>query len=224
MTRHSAVCVWMPLVTSITSTIRSMICAPPMIVRMSDAWPGQSTSVTCARGRRAYHGRAAERARADRHRARAHLHLIVRLGPQMLGHLGHERGEAEVERDAALLALRVLVERRRRADGAQRAAEARLARVDVPEDPDVHVERAVRLRAGGLCLRHEGMEMCDSRLQIRWCAFPYSWCAAHDNSEHRLLRARIVILCHKGVVQRVLRARLVVWFRCCGYPTLRLWS
>lgn len=24
-----------------------MICAPPMTVRMSDAWPGQSTSVNC---------------------------------------------------------------------------------------------------------------------------------------------------------------------------------
>mmetsp|Transcript_42690 Transcript_42690/g.71239 ORF Transcript_42690/g.71239 Transcript_42690/m.71239 type:complete len:370 (+) Transcript_42690:70-1179(+) len=44
-TRHSAVCVWMPLVTSTTSIIRSMICAPPMMVRMSDACPGQSTSV-----------------------------------------------------------------------------------------------------------------------------------------------------------------------------------
>ena len=47
MTRHSAVCVWMPLFTSMTSTIMSMICEPPMIVRMSDAWPGQSTSVNC---------------------------------------------------------------------------------------------------------------------------------------------------------------------------------
>jgi hypothetical protein len=72
ITRHSAVCVWMParravsgglrrrrrlrpqraarpapLVTSTTSSIRSMICAPPMMVRMSEAWPGQSTNVTC---------------------------------------------------------------------------------------------------------------------------------------------------------------------------------
>mmetsp|Transcript_2914 Transcript_2914/g.9088 ORF Transcript_2914/g.9088 Transcript_2914/m.9088 type:complete len:234 (-) Transcript_2914:211-912(-) len=42
-TRHSAVCVWMPLFTSITSMQRSMICAPPMTVRISEAWPGQST-------------------------------------------------------------------------------------------------------------------------------------------------------------------------------------
>ena len=47
ITRHSAVCVWMPLFTSITRIIRSMICAPPMIVRMSEAWPGQSTRVIC---------------------------------------------------------------------------------------------------------------------------------------------------------------------------------
>mmetsp|Transcript_8449 Transcript_8449/g.26407 ORF Transcript_8449/g.26407 Transcript_8449/m.26407 type:complete len:373 (+) Transcript_8449:825-1943(+) len=45
ITRHSAVCVCMPLTTSTTNTMRSMICAPPMMVRMSDAWPGQSTSV-----------------------------------------------------------------------------------------------------------------------------------------------------------------------------------
>mmetsp|Transcript_25297 Transcript_25297/g.84794 ORF Transcript_25297/g.84794 Transcript_25297/m.84794 type:complete len:303 (-) Transcript_25297:116-1024(-) len=45
MTRHSAVCVWMPLVRSMTRIIMSMICAPPMTVRMRDAWPGQSTSV-----------------------------------------------------------------------------------------------------------------------------------------------------------------------------------
>mmetsp|Transcript_23189 Transcript_23189/g.78964 ORF Transcript_23189/g.78964 Transcript_23189/m.78964 type:complete len:381 (+) Transcript_23189:820-1962(+) len=46
-TRHSAVCVCMPLFTSITSSIRSMICAPPSTVRMRLAWPGQSTSVNC---------------------------------------------------------------------------------------------------------------------------------------------------------------------------------
>mmetsp|Transcript_25800 Transcript_25800/g.75617 ORF Transcript_25800/g.75617 Transcript_25800/m.75617 type:complete len:247 (+) Transcript_25800:813-1553(+) len=47
MTRHSAVCVWMPLVRSMTRIIMSMICAPPMTVRIRDAWPGQSTSVNC---------------------------------------------------------------------------------------------------------------------------------------------------------------------------------
>mmetsp|Transcript_25800 Transcript_25800/g.86701 ORF Transcript_25800/g.86701 Transcript_25800/m.86701 type:complete len:211 (-) Transcript_25800:288-920(-) len=48
MTRHSAVCVWMPLTASTIRSIMSMICAPPMIVRISEAWPGQSTSVSCS--------------------------------------------------------------------------------------------------------------------------------------------------------------------------------
>mmetsp|Transcript_16263 Transcript_16263/g.65704 ORF Transcript_16263/g.65704 Transcript_16263/m.65704 type:complete len:243 (-) Transcript_16263:311-1039(-) len=48
MTKHSAVCVWMPLTQSTTRTIMSIICAPPMIVRISDACPGQSTSVNCS--------------------------------------------------------------------------------------------------------------------------------------------------------------------------------
>ena len=47
MTKHSAVCVWIPLETSMTSIMRSMICAPPMMVRINEAWPGQSTSVNC---------------------------------------------------------------------------------------------------------------------------------------------------------------------------------
>ena len=38
---------WMPLVTSTTRIIMSMICAPPMIVLMRDACPGQSTRVNC---------------------------------------------------------------------------------------------------------------------------------------------------------------------------------
>mmetsp|Transcript_4868 Transcript_4868/g.11926 ORF Transcript_4868/g.11926 Transcript_4868/m.11926 type:complete len:328 (+) Transcript_4868:172-1155(+) len=48
ITRHSAVCVCRPFVMSTTSTIMSMICTPPMMVRMSEAWPGQSTSVNCS--------------------------------------------------------------------------------------------------------------------------------------------------------------------------------
>jgi hypothetical protein len=36
-----------PLVASTTRIMRSMICAPPMMVRISEAWPGQSTSVNC---------------------------------------------------------------------------------------------------------------------------------------------------------------------------------
>lgn len=42
---HSAVCVCIPLLTSMTNNIISMIWAPPIIVLISDACPGQSTSV-----------------------------------------------------------------------------------------------------------------------------------------------------------------------------------
>ena len=44
-TMHSAVWVWMPLMASTTRIMRSMILAPPIIVRIKDACPGQSTSV-----------------------------------------------------------------------------------------------------------------------------------------------------------------------------------
>ena len=44
-TRHSAVCVWMPLVQSMTSSMTSMMAAPPIMVRNREAWPGQSTRV-----------------------------------------------------------------------------------------------------------------------------------------------------------------------------------
>ena len=42
---HSAVWACIPLVMSIIRNMRSIICAPPMIVRIKDAWPGQSTRV-----------------------------------------------------------------------------------------------------------------------------------------------------------------------------------
>lgn len=42
---HSAVWVWIPLLMSITKNIKSMIWAPPIIVLISEACPGQSTSV-----------------------------------------------------------------------------------------------------------------------------------------------------------------------------------
>lgn len=35
----------MPLLTSTTKNMRSIICAPPIIVLIKDAWPGQSTNV-----------------------------------------------------------------------------------------------------------------------------------------------------------------------------------
>ena len=42
---HSAVWACIPLVISMIRNMISMICAPPMMVRMSDACPGQSTKV-----------------------------------------------------------------------------------------------------------------------------------------------------------------------------------
>lgn len=45
MMMHSAVWAWIPLVMSIIKNMRSIICAPPIIVLIKDAWPGQSTSV-----------------------------------------------------------------------------------------------------------------------------------------------------------------------------------
>lgn len=42
---HSAVWVWIPLLMSTTKNMRSMIWAPPIIVLIKDAWPGQSTRV-----------------------------------------------------------------------------------------------------------------------------------------------------------------------------------
>ena len=47
MMRHSAVWVWTPLTMSMTSIIMSMIWAPPIMVFISEAWPGQSTKVYC---------------------------------------------------------------------------------------------------------------------------------------------------------------------------------
>jgi hypothetical protein len=58
-----------------------------------------------------------------------------------VGRRGHEEArEAEVERDAALLRLRVLVQRRRRQLGAQRTHEGRLARVHVAQHADIDVQ------------------------------------------------------------------------------------
>lgn len=45
ITKHSAVYVYIPFVTSITRNIKSIIYAPPIIVFINDAWPGQSTNV-----------------------------------------------------------------------------------------------------------------------------------------------------------------------------------
>jgi len=44
---HSAVWAWIPFVISMMRNMMSMICAPPIIVLIRDAWPGQSTRVNC---------------------------------------------------------------------------------------------------------------------------------------------------------------------------------
>lgn len=44
---HSTVWIWIPLTISIIKNIRSIICAPPIIVLIRSAWPGQSTNVNC---------------------------------------------------------------------------------------------------------------------------------------------------------------------------------
>ncbi len=91
MTRHSAVCVWMParrvsahvaaqracrqstpFVASMTSTIMSTICAPPTMVRIRLACPGQSTSVTCRRGHLSAPARAAVRVERSTHTPVSH--------------------------------------------------------------------------------------------------------------------------------------------------------
>lgn len=47
MMMHSAVWACIPLVMSIIRNIKSIICAPPIIVLIKEAWPGQSTRVNC---------------------------------------------------------------------------------------------------------------------------------------------------------------------------------
>ena len=44
---HYAVCAWIPFVISIIRNMMSIIWAPPIIVLIKDAWPGQSTNVNC---------------------------------------------------------------------------------------------------------------------------------------------------------------------------------
>ena len=58
----SAVWVWMPFTASTTSSMMSMICAPPMIVRMREACPGQSTRVNCTAS---YLGKTPRRVRSS---------------------------------------------------------------------------------------------------------------------------------------------------------------
>ena len=91
------------------------------MVRMSEACPGQSTNVN-------WTVRTAQLRR-------------LLLQPSRRRHA--EAAEAQVDGDAALLRLRVLVEAGRAGDRAERARQRRLAAVDVAEHADVEIEHAL---------------------------------------------------------------------------------
>lgn len=61
------------------------------------------------------------------------------VAPQVIGEVHREGGEAEVQRDAPLPGLRVLVEGRRGGGAAQRPGQRRLPAVDMAEHPDVEI-------------------------------------------------------------------------------------
>ena len=82
----------------------------------------------------------------------------VELAYELFRQLRHERREAQVQRDPSLLALRVLVETRGRADGRERPREAGLPGVDVAEDAHIDVQRLGRLRLLAL-RRHQAVSM-----------------------------------------------------------------
>ncbi len=65
--------------------------------------------------------------------------LLAPAVPQVIGEIHREGGEAEVQRDASLTGLRVLVEGGRRGGAAQRPGEWRLPAVDMSEHPDVEI-------------------------------------------------------------------------------------
>lgn len=103
---------------------------------------------------------------------------------QTLGQVGEKGAKAEVERDAALLTLRVPIERGRRQLGGERARERGLARIDVAQDANVHIQHArrVELLGGGRHGEREsideiglGERPCRSNLSRKFCHQP---CAA----------------------------------------------
>ncbi len=104
---------------TMTSIIMSMICAPPMIVRIRDACPGQSTSVNCTLS-----SESPARTTIPFDAGSPGIGCVVCRTDSLADMCGDSRaeaGEAEVERDSPLLALRMLVERCGGVDGTQRA-------------------------------------------------------------------------------------------------------
>eukprot|EP00962_Isochrysis_galbana_P036654 scaffold12693_cov142-Isochrysis_galbana.AAC.8 len=81
------------------------------------------------------------------------LHLVERTVVELGGETRDEGGEAEVERDASLFALRIFVKGVCRRHCRERSREARLARIHVAEDANVDIESASPESGGrrGLC-------------------------------------------------------------------------
>lgn len=67
--------------------------------------------------------------------------LLASTVPQMIRKIHREGGEAEVQRDASLTGLRVLVEGSGGGGAAQRPGERRLPAVDMSKHPDIEVQR-----------------------------------------------------------------------------------
>ena len=67
--------------------------------------------------------------------------LLPSAVPQVVRQIHREGGEAEVQRDASLPGLRVLVEGSRGGGAAQRPSERRLPAVDMSKHPDIEIQR-----------------------------------------------------------------------------------
>lgn len=65
--------------------------------------------------------------------------LLLSAVPQVSRKIHRERGEAEVQRDASLTGLRVLVEGSRGGGAAQRPGKRRLPAVDMSEHPHIKI-------------------------------------------------------------------------------------
>ena len=147
-------CVCMPLPASTTKIMRSIICAPPMMVRMRELWPGQSTSVICIRSYLMKGNRGEVLWRGQGGTWRWKLGADVRLISEVIRHAHRERRESEVKGDATLFRLGMFVERGGRAHSTKRSSERRFARVDMTQNANIDVERA---RVSGYQLgRHSG--------------------------------------------------------------------
>jgi hypothetical protein len=92
-----------------------MICAPPMIVRISEAWPGQSTCSrqSLARVRlpllNSYHGcsfifsESQGQTSGDSHQRELHRVIFRCSRLDVRWEWDNERGESQVERDSSFL-------------------------------------------------------------------------------------------------------------------------